>query len=77
MKTQLKFKDEIISGYFIDENGVIYDLDGNVQELKTYGRYFYFKFVSVHQLMLNSFIGYKKGLDIHLHLHPANFCKYS
>lgn len=31
MKTKLKFKDKIYQDYFIDENGVIYDLEGNEQ----------------------------------------------
>ena len=72
MKTQLKFKDSIIPGYFIDENGTIYDSENNIQEAYINGGYPHFKRRGIHQLVIHSFIGYKKRFDIH-HLNEDKF----
>ena len=65
--TQLKYKDEVISGYFISKDGKIYDENGIEQELKFYPcrQYFQFKNHEVHKMVLHSFYGYKKGFDVH------------
>lgn len=73
---QLRYKNSIIPGYFIDENGKIYSSDGVEQEQKLYpGQrkhpYFYFKGHEVHKMMAHSYFGYKEGYDVH-HL---NGCK--
>jgi hypothetical protein len=72
MKIQLKFKDKIIPGYFIDENGIIYDSENNIQETVIGRGRPCFKCKSVHCLVVHSFIGYKKGFDIH-HLNEDKF----
>lgn len=66
----LKYKNSIIPGYFISEEGRIYNADGVEQELKLYpGQrnhpYFYFKGYEVHKMMCHSFFGYKEGFDVH------------
>lgn len=38
MKVQLKFKNQAIEGYLVDENGVIYDLNENIQPILNYQR---------------------------------------
>lgn len=58
MLKQLKFKNDVIPGYFIDQNGKIYDSDGVEQELKFHSKrdyYYYFKRHDVHQMMAHSF----------------------
>lgn len=67
---QLRYKNSIIPGYFIDENGKIYDSNGVQQELKLYpGQcnhpYYFFKSHEVHKMMCHSFFGYKEGFDVH------------
>jgi hypothetical protein len=55
---------KVLDDYFIDENGVVTDINGVVQ--KTYlsqGRP-KFKNVAVHRILMYTFYGYKK-LDIH------------
>lgn len=63
----LQYKNQEIPGYFIDENGKIYDANGVEQEQKLYSGcpYYFFKSHKVHVLMCHSFFGYKKGYDIH------------
>lgn len=67
MLKQLKYKNEVIPGYFIDQNGKIYDSEGVEQEQKLYtcDPYFYFKNHKVHIMLAHSFYGYKEGFDIH------------
>lgn len=67
-------KDKIIKDYFIDQNSVITDKNGNVQ--KQYldrGRY-WFKQQFVHKIMLNTFVGVKdKNFVVHhLDENPLN-----
>lgn len=66
MKAQLKFKDKVYENYLIDENGIIYDLEGNVQQKKSRsdGRY-YFKGKAVYRLVMHSHKEYLKGFQIH------------
>lgn len=67
MLKQLKFKNDVIPGYFIDQNGKIYDSAGVEQEQKLYSSrpYYHFKSHEVHKMIAHSFWGYKKGFDIH------------
>lgn len=67
MLVQLKYKNTVISGYFISDEGKIYDENRVEQELKIYPSksYFYFKKHKVHQMMCHSFFGYKEGFDVH------------
>ena len=62
----IKFKDTILEDYFIDPvTAIITNSKGEVQ--KTYiikGRP-YFKKHSIHQLMVHTHVGWKKGLVIH------------
>lgn len=64
---QLQYKNSIIPGYFISEEGKIYDSNGVEQEQKFCQSrgYFYFKRHGVHQMMAHSFFGYKEGFDVH------------
>ena len=65
--TQLKYKNQEIPGYFISEDGKIYDENGVEQELKLYKGQSYYRFKShaVHKMMCHSFFGYKEGFDVH------------
>lgn len=62
---QLKFQNEEIPGFFISEEGKIYDSDGVEQKQKFYQRYYHFKGKHVHVLMAHSFFEYKPGFEIH------------
>lgn len=64
---QLKYKNAIIPGFFIDFDGKIYDANGVEQKQKIYkcNPYYHFKGKAVHVLMAHSFYGYKEGFDIH------------
>lgn len=64
MLTQLFYKDKPIQGYFISDEGKIYDAEGIEQELKFYPNnpYFYFKSHRVHIMIAHSFYGYKERL---------------
>lgn len=66
MKVQIKCRDQLIEGYLIDENAIIYDLKGNIQKKKLGpdGRY-YFKRQRVYVLVMHSHKGYLKGFQIH------------
>ena len=65
MKVQLKLKNKVYENYLIDENGIIYDLNGNIQQTyQNQGRDF-FKSGKVYELVMHSFIGYKEDMDIH------------
>lgn len=58
MLKQLKFKNAEIPGYFISDEGKIYDSAGAEQELKFHSKrdhYYYFKKHDVHQMMAHSF----------------------
>lgn len=59
-------KDKTLDNYFIDENGVITDSNGNVQKTSIYknGRE-WFKQVPVHRILIYTLYGYKKGYVIH------------
>ena len=67
MLKQLKYKNELIPGYFISDEGKIYDAEG--VEQKTYIKrlmgYSLFKKKRVHELVIHSFLGYKEGHVIH------------
>lgn len=65
MLKQLKYKNADIIGYFIDENGKIYDSAGVEQEQHLNVRYYYFKNHLVHNMMAHSFFEYKEGFDVH------------
>ena len=67
MLKQLKYRNDVIPGYFIDQNGNIYDAEGVEQELKLYKGQSYYRFKShaVHKMMAHSFYGYKNGYAIH------------
>lgn len=54
-------------GYFISDEGKIYDAEGVEQELKLYTcePYFYFKNHKVHIMMAHSFFGYQPGYNVH------------
>lgn len=67
MLTQLFYRNKPIQGYFISDEGKIYDSNGVEQKQKLYPRcdYYYFKSHKVHQMMVHSFYGYKDGYDVH------------
>lgn len=67
MLKQLKYKNDVIPGFFIDENGKIYDENEVEQEQKLYTckPYYFFKRHKVHQMMCHSFFEYKEGFDVH------------
>lgn len=52
-------------GYFIDQNGKIYNADGVEQEQYLNQGYYHFKRRKVHQMMAHSFYTYKEGLVVH------------
>lgn len=58
MLVQLKYKNDVIPGFFISDEGKIYNAEGFEQELKLYSRcdYYYFKSHKVHQMMAHSFL---------------------
>lgn len=64
MLVQLKYKNDVIPGYFISDEGKIYDENG--VEQKQYicpsKPYYYFKGHKVHQMIAHSFYGYKERL---------------
>lgn len=72
MKVQLKFKNKVYEDYLIDENGIIYDLNGNVQKTYLHGDRPFFKRVPIHRYVMHSFIGDHEGMDIH-HLNENKF----
>jgi hypothetical protein len=72
MKVQLKFKNKVYENYLIDENGIIYDLNGNIQPILIYNGRPHFKGYRLHSLVAHSIFGYKEGYDVH-HL---NFDKF-
>ena len=61
-------KDKTLDNYFIDENGVITDLNGNIQKV-----YFcggdrpIFKGVPIHRIMMYTFYGYRDGEEWAIH----------
>lgn len=57
MLTQLFYKDKPVQGYFISDEGKIYDSNGVEQELKIYSSrsYYHFKGRDVHQMIVHSF----------------------
>lgn len=67
MLVQLKYKNDVIPGYFISDEGKIYDAEGVEQELKIYSSkpYYFFKGQRVHIMMAHSFLGYKEGFVVH------------
>lgn len=67
MLVQLKYKNDVIPGFFISDEGKIYDAEGVEQELKIFPShpYYHFKSRKVHKLMAHSFFGYKEGFDVH------------
>lgn len=54
-------KDKILKDYFIDENSVITDQFGNIQEPYLRNGRFQFKGYKVHQIMMYTFFGIKSG----------------
>lgn len=72
MKVQLKFRNQSIEGYLIDENGIIYDLEGNIQPILNYSGRPHFKGKRLHCLVAHSIFGYKERFDIH----HKNFDKF-
>ncbi len=61
-------KDKTLDNYFIDENGVITDQFGNIQELKFYGgERPCFKGVPIHRIMMYTFYGYRNGKQWAIH----------
>lgn len=65
MKVQLKLRNKIYENYLIDENGIIYDINGSIQETYIHGGRPYFKGSRIHSLIMHSFVGYKKNMVIH------------
>lgn len=67
MLKQLKYKNSEIPGYFISDEGKIYDSNGVEQEqhICPSSPYYRFKGHSVHIMMCHSFYRYKKGFDAH------------
>lgn len=60
-------KDKTLDNYFIDENGVITDLNGEIQKLSVYHGRPHFKGVKVYQIQMWTNYGYRdtKIWDIH------------
>lgn len=72
MKVQLTFKNKVYDNYQIDENGIIYDMNGNIQETYVKQGRPTFKKISVHRYVMHSFKGYQEGMDVH-HLNGDKF----
>lgn len=72
MKVQLKFKNKVYENYLIDENAIIYDLEGNIQETYLYHNRPWFKSHGIHKYVMHSLIGYKENLVIH-HINEDKF----
>ena len=65
-------KDKIDERYNIDDNGVITDLQGTIQETKNRNGRIFFKGIAVHRILMYTKFGYK-DLDIHhLDENPLN-----
>lgn len=64
MLVQLKYKNDVIPGYFISDEGKIYDTEGVEQELKIYPghKYLNFKGQRVHIMMVHSFLRVQKRI---------------
>ena len=58
MLVQLKYKNDLVPGFFISDEGKIYDENKVEQKLRFYSSksYFYFKKHQVHQMMIHSFL---------------------
>lgn len=72
MKVQLKLKNEVFPNYLIDENGIIYDINGSIQKTYIHKGRPCFKNIPVHRYVVHSFIGYKEKMEIH-HLNEDKF----
>lgn len=67
MMKQLKYKNDVIPGFFISDEGKIYDSNGVEQKqyICSSSPYYFFKRHEVHKMMAHSFYEYKKGYDVH------------
>ena len=66
MLVQLKYKNDLIPGYFISDEGKIYNVEGIEQKQYLKNGYYFFKsHGQVHRMMIYSFYGYKEGFVIH------------
>lgn len=67
MLKPLRYKNTEIKGFFIDQNGKIYDEKGNEQKQKLYtgSPYYFFKSHKVHIMLAHSFFAYKPGYVVH------------
>ncbi len=59
-------KEKTLDNYFIDENGIITDINGKIQKTSIYknGRE-YFKQTPVHRILIYTLFGYKENYVIH------------
>ena len=60
-------KDKIDERYNIDDNGVITDLQGNIQELDNQQGRLRFKGVPIHQIVMYTKFEYRNGNDWEIH----------
>lgn len=65
MKVQLTFKNKVYDNYQIDDHGIIYDMNGNIQETYIHQGRPTFKKIHVHRYVMHSFKGYQEGMEIH------------
>ena len=67
MLVQLKYKNDLVPGFFISDEGKIYDENGVEQNqyICSTCPYYRFKKREVHKMMAHSFYGYKEGFDVH------------
>lgn len=54
-------KDHVLEDFFIDDNGVITNKEGEVQKISYYGERPYFKSVKVHQIQMWTKYGWRDG----------------
>lgn len=64
-------KDKTLDNFFIDENGVITDLNGN-QQKTSIQIYEWFKGAKVHQIMMYTFYGYRDNKEWVIHHKDEN-----
>jgi hypothetical protein len=60
-------KDRVLEDFFIDDNGVITNKEGEVQDVYLHNRYLHFKGISVHKIQMWTKYGWRDGRKWSIH----------